>query len=162
MKPTSSESRLCLWQEQRRVEVTRRPQTFKQNCRQIPFTAVWQHRDNGLARCLGTGCHFQGNRHGRTATDATGDSLFLHQSAGDLNRFRIGDSLNLVNQRSIQNVGDETAPIPWILCGPGVPPDRTGLAAGSTAMIRVESFFSCLRYRETPVIVPPVPTPETK
>ena len=26
------------------------------------------------------------------------------------------------------------APIPWILCGPGLPPERTGLSAGSTAI----------------------------
>ncbi len=59
------------------------------------------------------------------------------------------------------------APMPWILCGPGLigwPASFcviTGLSFGSTAteMIFFPRVF--LMYRETPVIVPPVPTPET-
>ena len=30
--------------------------------------------------------------------------------------------------------GKNPAPIPWILCGPGTPPDNTGEASGSTAI----------------------------
>jgi hypothetical protein len=29
--------------------------------------------------------------------------------------------------------GTNPAPIPWMRCGPGVPPERTGEPAGSTA-----------------------------
>ena len=38
----------------------------------------------------------------------------------------------------------------------------TGLCAGSTAMVVMRLPFVVLRKRETPVIVPPVPTPATK
>ena len=58
--------------------------------------------------------------------------------------------------------------MPWILCGPGFRGSparfwvRTGLAVGSTATERIGLPFVCLMKRETPVIVPPVPTPEMK
>ena len=53
------------------------------------------------------------------------------------------------------------APIPWILCGPRFPPDRTGDPEGSTATIRVFRPRD-LKWVPTPVMVPPVPTPEMK
>ena len=53
------------------------------------------------------------------------------------------------------------APIPWILCGPGAPPEITGEWTGSTATSRSAGFFG-FQYRPTPVSVPPVPTPATK
>ena len=52
------------------------------------------------------------------------------------------------------------APMPWILCGPFLPPLRTGEAAGSTATA-LKSGLSGLMYCAMPVIVPPVPTPAT-
>ena len=54
--------------------------------------------------------------------------------------------------------GTKPAPIPWILCGPGSPPDRTGESVGSTATICTDGFFAFSTW-PTPVIVPPVPTP---
>ena len=57
--------------------------------------------------------------------------------------------------------GMNPAPMPWILWGPGAPPEITGEFAGSTAMILSEGFFG-FQNRPTPVIVPPVPTPATK
>ena len=53
--------------------------------------------------------------------------------------------------------GTKPAPIPWILCGPGLPPESTGLSTGSTATILNDGFFG-LMYSPTPVSVPPVPT----
>ena len=53
------------------------------------------------------------------------------------------------------------APRPWILCGEGLPPDRTALSAGSTAIALIDGFFG-LMYWQTPVMVPPVPIPETR
>mmetsp|Transcript_57218 Transcript_57218/g.136435 ORF Transcript_57218/g.136435 Transcript_57218/m.136435 type:complete len:388 (+) Transcript_57218:348-1511(+) len=54
--------------------------------------------------------------------------------------------------------GMNPAPIPWILCGPGLPPDSTADSSGSTAI--ASSFaFLVLRNLEVPVRVPPVPTP---
>jgi hypothetical protein len=38
--------------------------------------------------------------------------------------------------------GMKPAPIPWILCGPGLPPDSTGLSVGSTATTSTLGFFS--------------------
>ena len=48
--------------------------------------------------------------------------------------------------------------MPWILCGPGRPPDRTGLSSGSTAMT-LKPGLRALMTSPTPVSVPPVPTP---
>ena len=55
--------------------------------------------------------------------------------------------------------GTKPAPMPWILCGPGWPPDRTGESSGSTATIFTDGFFAFSTW-PTPVMVPPVPTPE--
>ena len=52
------------------------------------------------------------------------------------------------------------APMPWILCGPGGPPDRTGEALGSTAITR-QRWLRDFSTSPAPVIVPPVPTPAT-
>ncbi len=52
------------------------------------------------------------------------------------------------------------APMPWILWGPGEPPDKTGLSLGSTATT-CTGFFD-FRNSPVPVIVPPVPMPLTK
>src|SRR5262249_43595977 len=49
-------------------------------------------------------------------------------------------------------LGMNPAPIPWILCGPGAPPERTGDVVGSTAIALndgLRSPITCL----TPVIV---------
>ncbi len=56
--------------------------------------------------------------------------------------------------------GMKPAPMPWILCGPGLPPLITGESTGSTATHWKDGFF-CLIISPTPVIVPPVPTPAT-
>ena len=57
--------------------------------------------------------------------------------------------------------GTNPAPIPWILCGPGWPPLRTGLSSGSTAMVRNPGLRALITSL-TPVRVPPVPTPEIR
>mmetsp|Transcript_92169 Transcript_92169/g.134713 ORF Transcript_92169/g.134713 Transcript_92169/m.134713 type:complete len:223 (-) Transcript_92169:696-1364(-) len=57
--------------------------------------------------------------------------------------------------------GMNPAPMPWILCGPGAPPDMTGDSLGSTAMVFIPLFWD-FRNFDVPVMVPPVPTPPTK
>mmetsp|Transcript_33965 Transcript_33965/g.69344 ORF Transcript_33965/g.69344 Transcript_33965/m.69344 type:complete len:309 (+) Transcript_33965:315-1241(+) len=57
--------------------------------------------------------------------------------------------------------GMNPAPMPWILCGPGLPPERTADSTGSTATICMDGL-SGLRYWPHPVSVPPVPTPPTR
>ena len=52
------------------------------------------------------------------------------------------------------------APMPWILCGPGGPPDSTALSSGSTATI-LRPGLRGFSTEPTPVSVPPVPTPLT-
>ena len=37
-------------------------------------------------------------------------------------------------------LGMKPAPMPWILCGPGSPPDSTGKSSGSTATICTPGF----------------------
>src|SRR3989442_331760 len=54
--------------------------------------------------------------------------------------------------------GTNPAPMPWIWCGPGAQPDRTAERSGSTAMARKLGFRGLIP-SDTPVIVPPVPTP---
>src|SRR6266853_968234 len=56
-------------------------------------------------------------------------------------------------------LGTKPAPIPWILWGEGFPPESTALSAGSTATALKDGFFG-LMYSHTPVMVPPVPTPD--
>ena len=52
------------------------------------------------------------------------------------------------------------APMPWILCEPGGPPDNTALSSGSTAII-FRPGLRGFKTEPTPVRVPPVPTPLT-
>ena len=57
--------------------------------------------------------------------------------------------------------GTNPAPMPCKAWGPALPPESTGLSAGSTATTRTAGH-RLLRYLPTPVMVPPVPTPATK
>jgi hypothetical protein len=50
---------------------------------------------------------------------------------------RMTSSISAVSRIS----GMNPAPIPWILCAPGGPPDRTALSSGSTAMILRPGFL---------------------
>ena len=56
--------------------------------------------------------------------------------------------------------GINPAPIPWILCDPGSPPDSTALSSGSTAII-LRPGLRGFSTEPIPVSVPPVPTPLT-
>mmetsp|Transcript_9867 Transcript_9867/g.25136 ORF Transcript_9867/g.25136 Transcript_9867/m.25136 type:complete len:205 (-) Transcript_9867:354-968(-) len=57
--------------------------------------------------------------------------------------------------------GTKPAPMPWILCGPGWPPESTGDSVGSTATTCTPPF-TLFRYSPAPVMVPPVPMPATR
>ena len=77
----------------------------------------------------------------------------------------MASSLLTCTTSSIKDVsavpGIKPPPMPWILCGPGGPPERTADSCGSTATILREGlrgFRNCAH----PVKVPPVPTPTTK
>ncbi len=72
-------------------------------------------------------------------------------------------STGMISSSSLRSStgGTKPAPMPWILCGPGRPPDSTALLAGSTA-ITLTSLSRSLRNEPAPVIVPPVPTPATR
>ena len=70
------------------------------------------------------------------------------------------ETISSITARS-STAGTKPAPIPWILCGPGAPPESTGELAGSTATTSASGARS-FSIRPTPVIVPPVPTPATK
>ena len=100
-----------------------------------------------------------GRRH-RRAGGYAGRNAF---EPGDLARRgeRRGaiDGHNLVDDFASRMAGTKPAPMPWILCGPGGPPDRTGYSSGSTAIILTPGLRA-LSTSPTPVIVPPVPTPE--
>ena len=50
--------------------------------------------------------------------------------------------------------------MPWILCGPGAPPESTALSSGSTAII-FKPGLRAFSTAPTPVNVPPVPMPLT-
>ena len=68
-------------------------------------------------------------------------------------------SIVIISSKSSISItlGMKPAPIPWILCGPGFPPDNTADDAGSTAIILTSGLFF-LSPLAVPVIVPPVPT----
>ncbi len=61
----------------------------------------------------------------------------------------------------LRTFGTKPGPQPWILCGPGLPPEMTGESFGSAAMI-LTLGFRFFRTSPTPVMVPPVPVPPTK
>ncbi len=56
--------------------------------------------------------------------------------------------------------GTNPGPQPWILCGPGLPPEMTGESAGSAATIFSPGRRGFSTW-PTPVRVPPVPVPQT-
>mmetsp|Transcript_3064 Transcript_3064/g.6978 ORF Transcript_3064/g.6978 Transcript_3064/m.6978 type:complete len:207 (-) Transcript_3064:421-1041(-) len=60
-----------------------------------------------------------------------------------------------------QLLGTKPAPMPWILWGPGAPPERTADSLGSIAMV-LRALFLPFRNLVVPVMVPPVPTPPMK
>ena len=64
-----------------------------------------------------------------------------------------------ITERS-RTSGTKPGPMPWILCGPGSPPASTAEVSGSTATTRTPGRRSFSTW-PTPVIVPPVPTPQT-
>ena len=70
-------------------------------------------------------------------------------------------TLKMPSSKSVSKfLGTKPAPMPWILCLPGCSPLMTADVSGSTANAWKFGFFD-FRYRVTPVIVPPVPTPAT-
>jgi hypothetical protein len=77
----------------------------------------------------------------------------------------IACSLETFTTSSISEVsrisGMKPAPRPWILCLPGLPPEITGLSAGSIAIALKLAFFGLITWA-TPVSVPPVPMPEIR
>mmetsp|Transcript_13605 Transcript_13605/g.23914 ORF Transcript_13605/g.23914 Transcript_13605/m.23914 type:complete len:234 (-) Transcript_13605:427-1128(-) len=62
---------------------------------------------------------------------------------------------------TLSTSGTKPAPMPWILCAPGLPPERMADSAGSTATTWTAGFID-FRYSPVPVMVPPVPTPLIK
>ena len=83
----------------------------------------------------------------------------------DLNAF--GDLKVAVPPFRWRLLGTKPAPVPWILCGPGLSgwPARvceiTGESLGSTAIAWNEGFRGLITSTH-PVMVPPVPTAETR
>ena len=72
----------------------------------------------------------------------------------------LADRHDLVDRRCVSRIsGTKPAPMPWILCGPGWPPESTGESSGSTATICRPGLRGFSTW-PTPVMVPPVPTPD--
>ena len=69
-------------------------------------------------------------------------------------------SISSITLRSRMS-GTKPAPMPWMGWGVCWPPDKTGLASGSTATIFSPGRRGFSAW-PTPVMVPPVPTPATK
>jgi hypothetical protein len=86
----------------------------------------------------------------------------IPSSVASLRAMPIASAPETCTTSSIKDVsqfpGMKPAPIPWILCGPGDPPDSTADSSGSTAII-CNSGFRGFKYCAHPVRVPPVPTP---
>ena len=82
------------------------------------------------------------------------------QPPGDGERVLVADGDDLVDQGRVQDRRDEAGADALDRCGRFAPPDSTGDAAGSTATTMPTACV--LMTWATPVMVPPVPTPETK
>lgn len=89
-------------------------------------------------------------------------SFLTRQAPGHRFCILVFNAHNPVNDAGVDNLRDESRPDALILCLPGVPPDRTGELAGSTATTCTPGSVS-FRISPTPVIVPRYPhRPQTR
>ena len=72
---------------------------------------------------------------------------------------RRGTAMTSSTTSRLSTAGTKPAPMPWMRCGPGGPPESTADDAGSTATTQRRRVALALSASPTPVIVPPVPTP---
>ncbi len=95
--------------------------------------------------------HFECGSHVRAGRDAAGNASSLATAREVSKAFsletRTTSSMSLVSSTP----GTKPAPMPWILCGPRAPPERTGLPSGSTAMILIAGFLPSRRGRRPSV-----------
>ncbi len=80
-------------------------------------------------------------RSGRYADEPV---LLRRPARGWCDRIVVAYGDYFIHYASIVNFGDESGPMPCILCGPGFPPESTGESCGSTATIRTAGlcFFN--------------------
>ena len=98
----------------------------------------------------------------RARGDADRDALDARaRAARTSNASSLVDRDHLVVDLGVEDRRDEAGADPLDLVRPGLPPESTGLSAGSTATMRTPGLRAFSTW-PTPVIVPPVPTPETK
>ncbi len=132
----------------------------EQVARKVALRARGRKGDDALAGHVGPGGKHEGGGHVGTRRNPRRNA-FAFASARAISK---AASLEMAMTSSMSAVsstaGTKPAPMPWILCGPRRPPDRTGLADGSTAII-LRSGRRGFKTRPQPVKVPPVPTPIT-
>ena len=99
----------------------------------------------------------EGGTGGNSHQDTFGGAHATARRVG----FFLGDGDHFVQERSVQNGGDEIGADALEAVGAGAALGQQGEDAGSTPTIRMLGFCS-FRYRPLPVTVPPVPMPATK
>ena len=120
---------------------------------------VFYHKDirkEGSGNLGGTNAgRVLGKKAGISVTLLDGFKAFIAMASSSV--MSITSSTRLRSRLS----GMKLAPMPWILCGPALPPVSRLLEAGSTATALMSLFFS-FRYFAMPLRVPPVPMPAVK
>ena len=117
-------------------------QRIEQHAGQVALAEARQHHHDQLARILGPRGYLERRNHGRARRDADKQAL-LRAAAGAPSAMDsslvtwMTSSMSLVSRM----LGTKPAPMPWILCGPGLPPESTGLSVGSTAMALNSGFL---------------------
>ena len=105
-------------------------------------------------------CDRRGDRRARR--DADRDALDAGAQPRHGQRLLVGDGDHLVIDLGVEDRRARSRRrCPGSCAGPDLPPDSTGLSAGSTA-ITLRPGLRCFSTWPTPVMVPPVPTPATK
>ena len=109
-----------------------------------------EHGDDQLPRHLRAPRHLHGRPGDRARGDPDHDPLLAAEPPRRRRRRRRSSTWTISSSRSVRSTfGTKPAPIPWILCGPGAPPESTGESVGSTATAR-NAGFRALRASATP------------
>ena len=136
-------------------------EVFEEGGGEVALAGAGDDDDDEFAGVAGFLRDLEGGVDGGAGGDSYEEAFFFGETAGHGEGFVVGDLDDFVDEVGLEDLGMKPAPMPWILWGPGLPPERTGLSAGSTATVKKPGLRD-LRYSLTPVRVPPVPTPETR
>ena len=112
-------------------------QAFEQRRREIALGEGRDDDDDRLAGVFRPASDVDRRGDRRARGDADRDAFEPRDEPRGVEGGLVADGDDSRRSRSRSRIaGTKPAPMPWILCGPGAPPDRTGESSGSTAIIR--------------------------